>query len=118
MQLLGYQCMGEFGIKDRRFFLKDNSVGIRTYHVHVFETTSAQVVRHLTFREYLNVHIEEAQLYSTLKQLLAEKYPDEIDRYIAGKHSFIQEVDQKAAEWRMQRSIEQKHHFLDEPQNG
>jgi GrpB-like predicted nucleotidyltransferase (UPF0157 family) len=105
MQSLGYQCMGEFGIKNRRFFLKDDLTGIRTHHIHVFEVNSDQVVRHLTFKDYLNVHLEQAQAYSILKQSLAEKYPDDIDRYVAGKSGFIQEIDRKAAEWRRQQSI-------------
>jgi GrpB-like predicted nucleotidyltransferase (UPF0157 family) len=105
MQSLGYQCMGEFGIKERRFFLKNNFAGIRTYHVHIFEANSAQITRHLTFRDYLNIHLEDAQAYSILKRSLAEKYPDDIERYMDGKHEFIQEIDRKAAEWRMQQSI-------------
>jgi GrpB-like predicted nucleotidyltransferase (UPF0157 family) len=100
MQLLGYQCMGEFGIKERRFFLKDNSDGIRTHHIHVFEVGSAQITRHLAFRDYLNVQIEDALTYSSLKRSLAEKYPDDIESYMDGKHDFIQEIDRKAAEWR------------------
>jgi GrpB-like predicted nucleotidyltransferase (UPF0157 family) len=105
MQSLGYQCMGEFGIKERRFFLKDNKAGVRTHHVHVFEADSPQVRRHLVFRDYLNTHLEEAQAYSTLKQSLANKYPLDIERYMDGKHEFIQEIDRKAAEWQMQQSI-------------
>jgi GrpB-like predicted nucleotidyltransferase (UPF0157 family) len=105
MQLLGYQCMGKFGIKDRRFFLKDNSVGIRTDHVHIFETGSAQIARHLTFRDYLNAHREEAQAYSELKQSLAEQYPLDIEKYMDGKDGFIQEIDRKAAEWLTQQPI-------------
>jgi GrpB-like predicted nucleotidyltransferase (UPF0157 family) len=101
MQLLGYQCMGEFGIQDRRFFLKDNQDGIRTYHIHVFEVDSPQVKRHLTFRDYLNTHLEDAESYSVLKQSLAKKYPHDIKKYMDGKHDFIQEIDRKAAEWKM-----------------
>ncbi len=103
MQLLGYQCMGEFGIKDRRFFRKDNSDGIRTHHIHAFEVGSAQISRHLAFRDYLNVHIENALTYSSLKRSLAEKYPDDIQGYMDGKHDFIQEIDRQAAEWRRQK---------------
>jgi GrpB-like predicted nucleotidyltransferase (UPF0157 family) len=102
MQSLGYQCMGEFGIKARRFFLKDNKAGVRTHHVHVFEADSPQVMRHLVFRDYLNTHLEEAQAYSTLKQSLANKYPLDIERYMDGKYEFIQEIDRKAAEWQIQ----------------
>jgi GrpB-like predicted nucleotidyltransferase (UPF0157 family) len=105
MQLLDYQCMGEFGIKDRRFFLKDNPDGIRTHHIHVFEVGSAQIARHLAFRDYLNAHIEDALTYSSLKRSLGSKYPHDIKGYMDGKHDFIQEIDRKASEWRMQRSI-------------
>ena len=104
MQLLGYQCMGEFGIKERRFFLKDNLNGIRTHHVHVFEVGSVQITRHLLFRDYLNAHIEDAQMYSSLKGSLAEKYPDDIESYMDGKQNFIQEIDRKAAKWRRKNS--------------
>jgi GrpB-like predicted nucleotidyltransferase (UPF0157 family) len=107
MRSLGYQCMGEFGIKDRRFFLKDNLAGIRTHHIHVFEVDSAQAIRHLTFRSYLNSHLEDAQAYSTLKQSLANKYPSDIEAYMDGKSGFIQEIDRQAAEWRRQQSIAQ-----------
>jgi GrpB-like predicted nucleotidyltransferase (UPF0157 family) len=105
MEALGYECMGEFGIENRRFFLKDNPVGIRTHHVHVFEVDSAQTARHLSFRDYLNAHLEKAQAYSTLKRGLAEKYPYNIKEYIEGKDTFIQEIDRQAAEWRRQQSI-------------
>ena len=106
MQLLGYECMGEFGIKDRRFFLKDNLTGIRTHYIHVFEVDSFQVHRHLVFRDYLNSHAEDAQAYSGLKQSLTSKYPLDIEKYMEGKNGFIQEIDRKAAEWRRQKSIE------------
>jgi GrpB-like predicted nucleotidyltransferase (UPF0157 family) len=104
MQLLGYQCMGEFGIKERRFFLKDNSAGIRTYHVHTFEVGSAQITRHLAFRDYLNVHVEDALTYSSLTRSLGSKYPNDIEGYINGKHDFIQEIDRKAAELHIEQS--------------
>lgn len=104
MQLLGYQYMGEFGIRERRFFLKDNVEKVRTHHVHVFETDSPQIGRHLAFRDYLTAHLEEAQAYSSLKRSLAEKYPDDIEQYMDGKNGFIQEIDRKAAEWQKQQS--------------
>ena len=104
MQLLGYQCMGEFGIKERRFFLKDNSAGSRTHHVHAFEVGSAQITRHLAFRDYLNVHVEDALTYSSLKRSLGSKYPNDIEGYMNGKHDFIQEIDRKAAEWQIEQS--------------
>jgi GrpB-like predicted nucleotidyltransferase (UPF0157 family) len=93
MESLNYQVMGEFGIKDRRFFLKDNQAGIRTHHVHIFEVNSAQVKRHLAFRDYLLSHSEAAQEYSKLKQKLAAEHPNNIAEYQAGKAGFIKEID-------------------------
>ncbi len=100
MQALGYECMGEFGIPSRRFFRKDNAVGIRTHHIHTFEVDSAQVKRHLAFRDYLNAHPEAAQQYSELKQELAKQYPNDIQGYMDGKAGFIHAIDLKATAWR------------------
>jgi GrpB-like predicted nucleotidyltransferase (UPF0157 family) len=100
MQELGYEVMGEFGIPGRRYFRKDNEAGIRTHHIHVFDVNSAQVERHLTFRDYMRVHAKDAQNYSELKQELAKKYPNNIKRYMDEKDGFIKEMDTKAAEWR------------------
>src|SRR5215213_5709802 len=89
MEALGYEVMGEYGIPGRRYFRKDNEEGVRTHHIHVFEAGSAQVVRHLSFRDYLIAHPEEAQRYSELKTTLAEEHPRSMDAYMDGKDSFI-----------------------------
>jgi GrpB-like predicted nucleotidyltransferase (UPF0157 family) len=100
MQALGYEVMGEFGILGRRFFRKDNEAGIRTHHIHTFEASSAQVERHLAFRDYMRIHAEDAQKYSELKQELAKKYPNDIEGYMDGKDEFIKEMDKKSVEWK------------------
>jgi GrpB-like predicted nucleotidyltransferase (UPF0157 family) len=98
MELLGYEVMGEFGIPGRRFFKKDNQEGLRTHHIHSFIAGSAQVKRHLAFRDYIIAHEEEAQKYSELKRKLASKYPTNINGYMDGKDGFIKEIDRKAAQ--------------------
>jgi GrpB-like predicted nucleotidyltransferase (UPF0157 family) len=100
MQAIGYEAKGEFGIQGRRYFRKDNEVGSRTHHIHVYEAYSAQVERHLAFRDYMMAHPEDAQKYSQLKQKLAQKYPNDADEYVNGKVEFIKEIDKKAAAWR------------------
>jgi GrpB-like predicted nucleotidyltransferase (UPF0157 family) len=99
MVLLGYEAMGEYGIPGRRFFRKNTPAGVRTHHIHTFTIGSAQVERHLAFRDYLRAHSETAQQYSQLKRELAKKHPQNIDRYMDGKDEFIKAVDQKAAQW-------------------
>ena len=100
MESLGYEVMGEFGIPGRRYFRKDNREGIRTHQIHVFETGSVQVERHLAFRDYLIAHPADAREYSALKRKLAAEYPQNPDGYMDGKDDFIKETDQKAAQWR------------------
>jgi GrpB-like predicted nucleotidyltransferase (UPF0157 family) len=104
LQLLDYIAMGEFGIPERRFFIKDNKLGIRTYHLHVFVTGSLQIDRHLAFRDYLRCHHEDALKYSELKQKIARNFPDNIQRYIDGKAEFIREIDRRAATWQLKTS--------------
>jgi len=99
MESLGYEVMGEYGIPERRFFRKNNQAGVRTHHIHIFEVGSAQVKRHLAFRDYMIAHPEAAQQYSELKRELARENPQDIDGYMDGKDGFIKEIDQKAAQW-------------------
>jgi GrpB-like predicted nucleotidyltransferase (UPF0157 family) len=106
MESLGYEVMGELGIPSRRFFRKDNQESVRTHHIHTFEIASAQVERHLAFRDYMLAHPEDAQKYSELKRELARKYPQNIDRYMDGKDVFIKEMDNKAAQWRILRRVQ------------
>jgi GrpB-like predicted nucleotidyltransferase (UPF0157 family) len=97
MQALGYECMGEFGILQRRFFRKDNAAGIRTHHIHIFAANTAQVIRHLAFRDYLRSHPAAAQAYSELKQQLAQQHPTDIEAYMDGKAAFIHAIDLQTA---------------------
>ena len=92
-----YDIMGEYGIPGRRYFRKHNSVGIRTYHIHIYEQNSPQIQRHLAFRDYMRTHPKDAQKYSQLKQELALKYPEDIESYMDGKDKFIKDIDQKAS---------------------
>ena len=97
MKEIGYEAKGENGIRDRRFFLKggDN----RSHHVHVFETGSQDIDRHLAFRDYLTEHPVDHKRYSDKKNELADMYPFDMDSYISGKESLVKEIEKKALEW-------------------
>ncbi len=97
MESLGYEVMGEYGIPGRRYFRKDNQEGARTHHIHAFEAGSAEVERHLAFRDYMIAHPGDAQRYSELKRKLAAERPQSIDGYMDGKDGFIKEMDRRAA---------------------
>jgi GrpB-like predicted nucleotidyltransferase (UPF0157 family) len=101
MEALGYEAMGEFGIPGRRYFRKDNEVGIRTHHVHIYEIGSPEVDRHLAFRDYAIAHPEQAQKYSELKRELVKKlHLFDIEGYMDGKDEFVKEMEKRALEWR------------------
>ena len=99
MESLGYEVMGEYGIPGRRYFRKDNQAGVRTHNIHAFDADSAEVERHLAFRDYMIAHPGDAQRYSELKRKLAEEHPQSMDGYIDGKDGFIKEMDRRAARW-------------------
>lgn len=100
MQELGYGAMGEFGIPGRRYFRKSNRSGVRTHHVHAFQTGNPEIERHLAFRDYMIAHPAEAQAYGALKRELARVYPHDRRAYMDGKDGFVKEHEAKALSWR------------------
>lgn len=101
MNVTGYEAMGEFGIPGRRFFTKHNEAGDRKQHVHAFIVGSEEITKHINFRDFLRAHPQHAQQYEALKQMLVSKYSMDRDKYTEGKSDFINEMNAKAALWRL-----------------
>jgi len=99
MTQLGYEAMGEFGIPGRRYFRKLGVAQDRTHQIHAFEAGSANIQRHLAFRNYLIAHPSEAEVYSALKQRLASEHPEDIEAYMDGKDAYIKEQEAKGIAW-------------------
>ncbi|PGZ99358.1 hypothetical protein COE51_08680 [Bacillus pseudomycoides] len=95
---LGYTPKGENGISGRRFFVHGTEEK-RSYHLHIYETGNQEIMRHLSFRDYMMEHCEEAEAYATLKQELAKQFTYDIDQYIEGKDAFVRDREQRAIEW-------------------
>jgi GrpB-like predicted nucleotidyltransferase (UPF0157 family) len=95
----GYQPKGEAGIPGRRFFVKGGDES-RTHHVHVFPAGHERIARYLAFRDYLRTHPDEARAYGALKVELAHSFPHDIEGYMTGKDSLIQELEHRAQAWR------------------
>jgi len=77
------------------WFIKRNSKGIRTHHLHMVEANS-KLWERLFFRDYLREFPNEAQRYEDLKRDLAEKYPNDRVAYTEGKTEFIVPLTEKA----------------------
>jgi len=107
MARLGYESMGEFGIRGRRYFRKNNELGDRTHQVHAFESESPEIARHLAFRDYMIAHLTEARAYGELKRNLTREFPEDVQEYMKGKDPFIKEHEARALAWWMTRKAKQ-----------
>lgn len=91
----GYEYLGEFGIRGRRYLRKGGNE--RTHQIHIFsEKDVDNLSRHLAFRDYLRVHPEICRQYAALKKELARKYPYDIDGYCDGKDTFVKRIEKLA----------------------
>lgn len=91
MRRLGYEYLGEYGLRGRLFFRKHP----RTHHVHVVEHGGEHWERQLLFRDALRRDPEELRRYDALKRrLAAEGHSREV--YTELKTPFIREVEARA----------------------
>jgi GrpB-like predicted nucleotidyltransferase (UPF0157 family) len=77
------------------WFIKRNSNGNRTHHIHMVEHDFEHWDR-LFFRDYLIGHPETATEYQTLKYQLADEYENDRILYTRMKSEFIQKITQLA----------------------
>lgn len=80
------------------WFIKRNSDGKRTHHIHIVEANSGLWDR-LYFRDYLREFPDEAKRYDDFKKSLAEKFPNNRVEYTKGKTAFIVPITEKAKEY-------------------
>ncbi len=94
LEAIGYIALGEYGMKQRRFFRKR---GARAVNLHIFEDSDPEVARHLRFRDFLTGHPEEVKRYCELKKELASRSSADSAHYVLGKETFIKAIDAEAA---------------------
>jgi GrpB-like predicted nucleotidyltransferase (UPF0157 family) len=80
------------------WFIKRDSEGRRTHHIHMVEADS-KLWERLYFRDYLKEFPAEAKRYEELKQSLSEKYPNDRIAYTEGKTEFVVAVTKRAIEY-------------------
>jgi len=77
------------------WFIKRDSEGKRTHHIHMVEADS-KLWERLCFRDYLREFPDEAKRYAELKQTLSEKYPNDRIAYTEGKTEFVASMTERA----------------------
>jgi len=89
---IGYEHEGDLGIAGREAFRYSGKEHLKTHHLYVCPRDSAELRRHVAFRDYLRAHPEAAEEYGRVKTEGAAMYPDDIDGYIAHKTPIIERI--------------------------
>ena len=89
---IGYQHEGDLGIRDRETFCYSDKPHLQTHHLYVCPLQSAELHRHLTFRDFLRTHPEAVRQYGAVKEAAARLFPNDIDEYIRYKTPCIEEL--------------------------
>ena len=92
---LGYLHEGDLGIPQREAFDYRGEMSLPRHHLYVCPSFSAELHRHIAFREYLRSHPDAVREYSRVKEEGARLYPESIDDYIRHKSPFIEAIYRK-----------------------
>ena len=84
---IGYVHRGNLGVPERDAFRQPDQ--LPRHHLYLSPRESLSLKNQLGFRDYLRSHPEAAAEYGKLKTSLARRYPDDMDRYVAGKTDFV-----------------------------
>lgn len=98
MGKLGFLYAGEFVMKDSRLFriMKDDTL---LANIHFFLIGHPHNTEMLAMRDYLRSRPDEAMAYSTIKQELQVKYPDDYASYRKEKDEYMNKLKECVKEW-------------------
>lgn len=89
---IGYTHEGNLGIKDREAFKYTDKPHLKKHHLYVCPQDSAELYRHITFRDFLRANPDAIKKYSKVKETAAKLFPNDIDKYIEYKSPCIEEL--------------------------
>ena len=89
---IGYMHEGDLGIKDREAFTYEGKTHLMKHHLYVCSKASEELYRHVTFRDFLRSNPDAVQTYGDIKKRAAERFPNDIERYIECKTPCIEEL--------------------------
>ena len=89
---IGYYHRGDQGIEGREVFKYQGKQHLMAHHLYVCSLGSVELERHIALRDYLRCHRDAVEEYGRIKREGAERFPDDIDAYIAFKAEFIKGI--------------------------
>jgi GrpB-like predicted nucleotidyltransferase (UPF0157 family) len=100
LEVLGYYHNPRYFADDPdHLFLRRDTNGRRTEHLHIFHPRSPAPQSDRTFRDYLIAHPEAALRYGDAKKKIAHANPDSRGRCGQAKEPILQELLQEARTW-------------------
>lgn len=92
---IGYEYEGNLGINDRESFKYVGKRKLMNHNLYVCPRNSKELKRHIFFRNYLINNKNAMESYNDIKIKAAELFPDNIDKYIEYKSSYIEKIYKK-----------------------
>jgi D-alanyl-D-alanine dipeptidase len=96
LETLGFEHQGDLGVDGREAFkAKGEDAACKAWaahHLYVCVEGTAELLRHLAFRDHLRANPIAASRYAELKTELAAKYPWDRLRYNDAKEPFVKEI--------------------------
>ena len=90
LKAIGYLHEGNLGIAEREACKYTDKLHLQTHHLYVCPQQSAELYRHITFRDYLRKNPEAARRYGAVKEQAARMFPDDINGYMEYKSACIE----------------------------
>ena len=89
---IGYFHEGNLGIKDREAFKYFDKPHLQAHHLYVCPQNSGELLRHITFRDFLRKNPDAVKKYSKVKEEAAKLFPNDMEKYIEYKSPCIEEL--------------------------
>lgn len=100
MRQAGFVARGDYFGEGEEYFTEDTAEGVRLTSVHVLPEGHVWATDMVNFRDYLRAHPADVARYSHVKQKALSEHPGDYDAYYKSKVDIVQELRQKAADWK------------------
>lgn len=92
LSTIGYFHVGDLEIKEREVFKYSDKPHLRKHHLYVCPQNSKELLRHITFRDFLKNNPEAVKKYGKVKENAAKLFPNNMDKYIEYKTPCVEEL--------------------------